>query len=294
MRILLTGSTGFLGKYILEEFQIPVISLGKSHSSQIVCDLAESIPELPQLDMVIHNAGLAHRIPKTPEEERKFYQVNLFGTQNLIKGLSANPYPPKTFVFISTVAVYGLEAGEVISELNMPNPQTPYARSKYEAELLLQYWAREKKVNLVILRLPLVAGGKGTPGNLGVMIRAIRKGYYFRLGSGQNRKSMVLAKDIAILLTRIRDQNGVYNLTDGHHPTVAELDSYLSSFYGKKVRSLPLKSINWIAKLGDLVPVFPINTYRVAKLKESLTFDDSKARKELGWESRPVVGNLDL
>jgi nucleoside-diphosphate-sugar epimerase len=294
MRILLTGSSGFLGKYILDEFKVPIVTLGKHKSSHIVCDLSESIPEIPLMDMVIHNAGLAHRIPKNPEDERKFYQVNLFGTQNLIKGLSANSYPPKTFVFISTVAVYGLDQGEMISEMTIPNPQTPYAKSKYEAELLLQNWAREKRVNLLIFRLPLVAGGQSTPGNLGAMIRAIRKGYYFRIGQGISRKSMVLAQDIAIQLTRIKDQRGTYNLTDGYHPSVAEFDTYLSNHYGKKVRSLPMVLVQWMARLGDLVPAFPLNSYRMAKLNESLTFNDSKARKELGWESRSVIGHLDL
>ena len=294
MRVLLTGASGFLGNYIQKEFASQVITLGKSSSNEISCDLSEEVPKLPTLDLVIHNAGLAHQIPKNPEEESQFFKVNLFGTQNLLKGLSASAYPPKTLVFISTVAVYGVDQGELISEMEIPNPQTPYAKSKYEAELLLQKWAREKKVNLIILRLPLVAGGQKTPGNLGAIIRAIRKGYYFRIGLGESRKSMVLAQDVAIQLTKIQDQKGVFNLTDGMHPSVAQLDAYISEHFGRKVRSLPLNLLKKLARIGDRFSVFPLNTYRLNKLNQSLTFDDSKARRELGWNSRPVVGHLDL
>lgn len=294
MKILLTGASGFLGSYIMKEFDAPVLSLGKGKSNSISCDLAEEIPVIPQVDLVIHNAGLAHRIPKTPEEERKFYKVNLFGTQNLLKGLDSCPNPPKSFVFISTVAVYGLESGEMISEMITPKPQTPYGKSKYEAELLLHNWASHHKVNLVILRLPLIAGAKNTPGNLGAMIRAIQRGYYFRIGEGKSRKSMVLASDIAAFLTKLDNHHGVYNLTDGVHPTIAELDTYLSGHFGRKVKSLPKAFLQKLCKIGDVFSAFPLNSYRMAKLNESLTFDDSKARKELGWNPKPVLGNFDF
>lgn len=294
MKILLTGASGFLGQYLLKELTGHVVTLGKSKSNSISCDLAEEVPELTGFDLVIHSAGHAHRIPKTPGEELKFYQINLFGTQNLLNGLSKSPFLPKTFIFISTVAVYGLETGSSISELHVPNPQTPYAKSKYEAEILLQKWAWEKQVNLVILRLPLVAGGQRTPGNLGAMIQAIRKGYYFRIGSGSSRKSMVLAQDVASQIGRIKAQKGVFNLTDGMHPSISQLDSYISSHFGKSVKSLPMGFLQRLARLGDRFSAFPLNTYRLEKLNHSLTFDDSKARKELGWISRPVIGNLDL
>ena len=268
--------------------------MGKSAANTISCNLAEEIPALPALDLVIHNAGLAHRIPKTPEEERDFFQVNLGGTQNLLQGLEHSNHLPNTFIFISTVAVYGLEKGEMIAESQLPNPHTPYGKSKYEAELLLKVWCEKKQVNLVVLRLPLVAGGQRTPGNLGAMIRAIQKGYYFRVGKGNGRKSMVLASDIAQLISTLNGKSGIYNLTDGVHPSIMELDEYLAGSQGKKVRTLPFGILKTVAKIGDWVSFFPLNTYRINKLSESLTFDDSKARMELGWDPKPVVGNIDL
>jgi len=293
LRTLLTGASGFLGSYLRNGFGEKLITLGRGAGNHVQCDLANEIPSLPQFDMVIHSAGLAHRIPKNPEEERAFYQVNLFGTQNLLKGLDQCEYPPKSIVFISTVAVYGVEEGEMISELSIPNPQTPYGKSKHEAEIILQKWCSGHKVNLVILRLPLIAGGVNPPGNLGAMIQAIKRGYYFRVGKGLSRKSMVLARDVADLIPRLSDFKGVYNLTDGDHPSLKELDSYISNRLNKKVKSLPLFLLNIICKIGDHLSFFPINSYRLSKLNQSLTFDDSKARDTFGWNPKSVIGNLD-
>lgn len=294
MKTLLTGASGFLGHYLKKELHKDLITLGRSSSNSIVCSLDEEIPDLPPVDLVVHNAGWAHRIPNSPEEESKFYQVNLFGTKNLLLGLERTGVLPKAIVFISTVAVYGLETGNYISERTELKPQTPYAKSKHEAELLLQAWASSKGVNLTILRLPLVAGAKNTPGNLGAMIRGIKNGYYFKIGNGSAKKSIVLASDVASLVPTLFTKKGVYNLTDGSHPTISQLEEYLGQFYGKKIKRIP----GWILKiavyLGDRISLIPINSYRLSKLSDSLTFDDSKARKEIGWNPLPVIGNLDL
>ncbi len=294
MKTLLTGASGFLGYYLKEQFQKDLITLGRGSSNSIPCSLDKEIPVLPPVDLVVHNAGWAHRIPKNPEEESKFYQVNLFGTKNLLTGLENSGALPKAIVFISTVAVYGLEKGSLISEKTELRPETPYAKSKFEAELLLQGWASSKGVNLIILRLPLVAGAKNTPGNLGAMIRGIKNGFYFRIGTGNAKKSMVLASDVASLVPTLISKKGVFNLTDGVHPTIAELEDYLGSFYEKKIRTIPSWLLKIAVYLGDRFPQVPINSYRLSKLSDSLTFDDSKARKELGWNPSHVIGNLDL
>ncbi len=294
MRILLTGANGFLGTYLKKALPGEVITLGRSKANKISCAIEIAIPTLPRVDMVIHNAGLAHRVPKSPEEEREFYLVNLFGTQNLLKALDSGIELPKAFIYISTVAIYGLEKGELIDENVEPIPQTPYAKSKYEAEMLLQAWAKQKQVNLTILRLPLVAGANGTPGNLGAMIRGIQRGYYRRIGKAEARKSMVLAEDVATLLPTLLDKSGVYNLTDGHHPKIGELEDYLADFFGKKIKTIPFWILKLATFLGDRIPGFPINSYRISKLGESLTFDDAKARTEISWNPRPVIGKLDL
>lgn len=295
MRILLTGASGFLGGHLLEYLVVEheVVALGRSDANDIRCDLSTGIPVLSATDMVVHAAGKAHVVPKTEEERKAFWDVNLTGTRNLLRALDACPEKPATIVFFSTVAVYGLEHGTEVDEGHPTLGGTPYADSKIAAETLLREWGASRGVGIVILRIPLISGA-GAPGNLGAMWKAMKRGYYLRIGDGMARKSMVNASDLAVLLPSLLEREGTYNLTDGHHPSLAELDSLMAHRLGRKVRSLPDGLASILARVGDRIPGSPFNTYRYEKLKRHLTFSDRKARLELGWAPVPVLENLQV
>ncbi len=288
MKVLLTGATGFLGKYLLSELddqQIQVDTIGRSVVNTYQCDLAKDSLELPSdgsYDMVIHNAGMAHKVPKTVAESKAFFEVNVGGIKNLLLSLTSLRKKPRCFVFVSTVAVYGVEVGEGIDETHALLGESPYAKSKIEAENLVQDWCDVNAVNCVILRLPLVVGEQA-PGNLGAMEKAIQKGYYFRLGSGKARRSMVNALDVAKLMPKLVNHSGIFILTDGVHRSFAEMDELLAKKHGKRLKKIPVWMGRLLAIVGDLIPGFPLNSYRLGKLEQSLTFDDTRARQVLGW-----------
>jgi nucleoside-diphosphate-sugar epimerase len=289
MKVLLTGATGFLGKYLLSELnaqEIQVDTVGRNAENTFQCDLAKDSLELPEdalYDIVVHNAGKAHFVPQNEAEGKVFYDVNVGGTEKLLDAILSLKNKPKCIVFVSTVAVYGLELGENIDETSPLMGNSPYAKSKIEAEKMIHTWCTNNGVNCVILRLPLVVG-ENAPGNLGAMEKAIRKGYYFRLGTGNARRSMVNAVDVAKLIPSLIEMNGVYNLTDGLHRSFAEMDTFLAQKHGKTVKKIPVWMGIWVAKLGDFIPGFPLNTYRLGKLEQSLTFNDDKALRELNWK----------
>jgi nucleoside-diphosphate-sugar epimerase len=291
MKILLTGGNGFLGKYLIKSLKSTgeVIQIGRSSSSDIIADFSKNIPSLPSVDMVVHAAGTAHIIPRTQEEKNLFHTVNVQGTKKLLDRLSKSPNQPKSFIFISSVAVYGLETGESIKEDFPLLGNTPYALSKINAERLILDWGKKYSVTVFILRLPLIVG-ENAPGNLGAMQKAIQLGYYFRVGKGESQKSMILAEDIARLIPGLVDhEGGIFNLTDGVDPKISELDSAMASQVKKTVKVIPLAFIKPFAKLGDKISLLPINTYRLEKLIGQLTFDCSKAKTELNWTPRSVL-----
>lgn len=296
MNYLLTGATGFLGSHIYRylKLQERVITLGRDISCDIrIASVSEKIETLPQIpiDVLIHAAGKAHVIPKTEEEKSDFFKINLEGTINICNWINQWTVQPKTFIFISTVAVYGIEEGVLIDESYVNKGNSPYAESKIQAEAYLKNWADKNGIQLVILRLPLIAG-ENAPGNLGAMMKAISRGYYLRIGNGEAKRSMVLASDIAEAIPNMLACSGVFNLTDGIHPSFAELDTYIANHFHKKVKVIPDAMASLVAKLGDFIPKFPLNTYRLNKMKSSLTFSDDRARKTFNWNPKPVIGNI--
>lgn len=292
--ILLTGSNGFLGKSIIKELADDHNLIGLSRTiGDYRLSLEEEIPNLKQkFDLVIHAAGKAHCIPRTEVEKKQFHQVNVLGTQNLLKGLE-KAGAPKEFVFISSVSVYGQESGSNITEEYPLEAKDPYGLSKIGAEVCITKWCRQNNVVCTILRLPLLVG-ENPPGNLGAMIKAIDKGYYFNIGAGKARKSMVLAQDIAAFISRVVAIGGTYNLTDGFHPNFYELSSAISKQKNKKIPfSLPLVVAKAIGLVGDLLGnKAPINSMKIKKITSDLTFDDTRAREVAGWKSLGVLEYL--
>jgi nucleoside-diphosphate-sugar epimerase len=288
--VLLTGVTGFLGKSILNCLSRSYTIYGLSRSGgDYRCTLEEDVPVFNQkFDLVIHAAGKAHSVPKTEGDKKQFYDVNVVGTHNLLIGLEASCVP-KQFVFISSVSVYGQEEGFNIAEDFPLVAKDAYGLSKIEAEVMVRKWCDQHHVVCTILRLPLLVG-ENPPGNLGAMIKAIEKGYYFNIGGGKARKSMVLAEDVAAFIPKIAMINGTYNITDGYHPTFFELSSTIAKQLKKSTpMNMPLFLAKIIGFLGNFLGnKAPINSQKLKKITADLTFDDSKARS-VGWEPKKVL-----
>jgi len=295
MNMLFTGASGFLGSNVLPlldaKYKIRTIGLTPQDTYQM--DLAKNIPELSDsFDVVLHAVGKAHSVPRSKTEEQAFFDINLQGTKNLCAALEKYGVP-KSFIFVSTVAVYGCEYGENISETHPLNGDTPYALSKIQAEQFLQEWCSKYNVKLSIIRPSLIAG-YNPPGNLGAMINGIKTGKYLSIAGGKARKSILIVQDIANLIPLLITKEGIYNVCDTYHPTFRELETVICKQLGKP---LPISIPNWIAQLMALVGNClgrraPINTLKLKKITKSLTFSNEKARRELGWEPMNVLDNF--
>jgi hypothetical protein len=90
--------------------------------------------------------------------------------------------------------------------------------------------------------------------------------------------------------------SGVYNLTDGYHPSFRELSNVIAVKLNKPhPRSLPLSFVKLVAKVGDLVGKnFPLNTKMVEKITADLTFDDSLARVKISWKPSSVLSSIEV
>lgn len=296
-KILFTGGTGFLGKNVrpILDKEYEVTTCGITPEDMIKANLAKETPKLDKhYDIVLHACGKAHVVPKTEAEKQAFFDVNFTGTVNLCDALEKVGIP-KAIVFISTVAVYGCEFGDLITEEHPLEGNTPYAKSKIMAEEYLTEWCQKHNVVLGILRPSLLAG-KDAPGNLGAMVNGVRKGFYMNIAGGKVIKSILMAEDIARILPSLVEKGGTYNVCDTRQPSFGELSISVAKQLGQgKPMNIPYWMAWCMAKVGDLLgSKAPINSYKLEKMTKSLTFSNEKARKELGWEPLDVLDNYKI
>ena len=120
-------------------------------------DLTDWQQALAGVDTVIHLAARVHIMNDSAADPiEAFRTVNVFGTQRL--ALMAAKVGVKRFIFISSVKVNGEGALRSYTEKDIPEPQDAYGISKREAEDILTCIAAQTRLQIVVLRLPLVYG----------------------------------------------------------------------------------------------------------------------------------------
>jgi GlcNAc-P-P-Und epimerase len=294
--ILLTGASGFLGKYIntyLKEQGCTVATMGRGAGNNYPADISKELPDFrEEFDAVVHVAGLVHSTRRTKEQYGQFDLVNVQGTINLCRALEKCSFSG-SLVFISSVSVYGVKSGEEITEETALNGITPYALSKIKAEKFLTIWCKENKVSLSILRPALIAGVNPS-GNLGAMVYAIQKGGYFPIRGNIARRSMVMAEDVAGIIPKVFKTSGIYNLCDDQHPSISELENLIAHQVKRSLpKPVPLRLARIVALAGDLAG-FQVNSEKLIQLTTTLTFSNVRAKSVLGFQPGNVVDKFKI
>lgn len=305
LKILLTGGSGFLGGYFLSALSDHhITTIGRrvlaTTDRHIESDLGSDTLSFnnAEFDLVIHAAGLAHVTTDNILEHKQFFEtVNVSGTKLLLTALEKLNNLPGAFVYISSVSVYGREGGEDIKEDEPLLAKDPYGLSKRMAEDIIRDWCEKHSIKLAILRLPLVAG-KNPPGNLGAMVHAIKKGYFFIIGNGDARRSIVSAEDVASVLIRVSTIGGIYNLTGNYNPTYREMTEIISQHLNKRVKSMPYRTAFLLSSIGTGIEgitgrKMPLNKNQFRKLTSTLTFSCEKANRSIGWMPQDIFSVLE-
>ncbi|WP_238412989.1 NAD-dependent epimerase/dehydratase family protein [Saccharothrix deserti] len=233
MRVLVTGSTGYIGRAVLAELSAaghtPIPFTGDVRSS-------EGLGGFGEVDAVVHLAALA-RVRESFDDPVRYYDVNVGGTVNLLRS------PPPRFVLASTAGVYGaVSGGGVIDEDCARAPSTPYAASKAAAEDVLAWAAAAGRVSAVALRLFNVAGG-GDRDDTRVITRACgvaagRLPSMEVFGDGSAVRDFVHVRDVArAFVTAVEcDEKGYQALNVGATPTsVADVLAAVERVTGRPV-----------------------------------------------------------
>lgn len=289
INILISGITGFVGenltKYLQKAYKLEGIY--REPKENRLTYKRMNYTDLNNKKTFIHLAGKAHDL-KNVSEPKEYFEVNTDLTINLFdKFLQSNC---EKFIFISTVkAVADTIEGELTEE-TVPNPETPYGKSKLKAEkyILSQQLSEDKRV--YILR-PCMIHGPSNKGNLNLLYKFISKGIPYPLGNYNNKRSFVSVENLCFIIQKLIEKDiksGIYNVADDDPLSTKKLVKLIGETIDKpaKVLNLPKSLVSLSASIGTFLKL-PFNTHRLNKLVENYEVSNKKIKEALG-ENLPV------
>jgi nucleoside-diphosphate-sugar epimerase len=300
MRILLTGSSGFIGRALLRALRAsqgdiaPTVLVRSQPSARLpnvgywICPALHdraAWAALPAdaVDVVIHCAGLAHVPSNSSMAQRDAMQaVNVELTERIVDMTLQRR--AKRFILLSSIAVNGQETppGRTYRASDTPAPCNAYGESKRDAEYLLRQRCEGTEMAATVIRPPMVYG-PGAPGNFDTLLRALHRGLPLPLGAArQNRRSFVSVDNLVDLLITCIDHpaaaNQTFLVSDGEDLSTADLLRRLGDAMGKPARLFPVP-----------VPLLRAGAALIGKqgvaqrLLDNLQVDISHTRETLGW-----------
>lgn len=298
-KVAVSGANGFVGRAVLGRLiqeNCSITAFVREGGAQQLGRIGVAVTSLAdrtswsgvlrQCSVFVHCAGRAH-IMKGPQRDalHEFREANTDLTLALARSAAAAGV--KRFVFVSSIGVNGLTSGEEpFGPEAEPNPQTPYAISKYEAELGLHAISQETGLEVVVVRPPLVYGA-GAPGNFRALVAMLRRGWPLPLGAvTMNRRSYVALPNLVDLLVTVCDHpaaaNQVFLVSDGEDISTADLLRRLGAAMGRPARLWPVP-----IELLRLAAIVLRRQDLALRLLADLRVDIAKTRRLLSWS--PVV-----
>lgn len=239
IRILITGSSGFIGRFVTPRlsqlFNVVTVSLRSTPIDRI---------DLSQYNVILYLAGVAHQSKKIPSDQ--YFDVNTNMPYEM--ALKAKEQGVTQFIYLSSIKVYGDNNGSYFDLNSIPSPTDAYGSSKLEAEILLRSIS-DDLINICIIRPPLVYG-PSVKGNLRHLIRFKNKFGFLPLNNIHNKRSMVYVGNLLALIIIIIDnkRSGTYIAGDARPYSTTELALSLTSVEDERLITIP-KWIRLIIKL---------------------------------------------
>jgi len=269
MKILVTGSSGFIGSYFIKNpVGLDIIEIDL---------LTQKVDEIDfsGIASVLHLAALAHQSKSVPEEQ--YYKINRDLAYEVAK--KAKSQGVKHFVLMSTAKVYGESTSgkNAWDENTACEPQDAYGKSKYEAEKLIMN-LQDESFKVAVVRSPLVYG-VGVKANMYKLIKLVNKFPGLPLGGINNSRSLVYVGNLVALLAHIikRQASGIFIAGDQSSFSTTELIKLIANCNNKKVHLVTIPG--FLVKL-----VYRINSGMVDRLFGSLELDIRSTNNRLGFE----------
>lgn len=243
---------------------------------------------------VVHLAGLAHRFESRATGEWMLYdRVNHLSTRSLASSLQGHP-SVRRFLFASTARVHGDTATLPIREESPINPQTPYDKSKADAEASIRELLSPHHIHWAILR-PVLVYGPGNRGNMSRLAGLLSRGIPVPLGRTLNRRSFLFVGNLVdAIQTYLQAPTPVsgrtWMIADKEVASTEELILAMARAMqvNPRILRLPDGVLEWSARFGSLINRlgFPMiwNEDVRRKLLGDFYVDASLIQDELVWK----------
>lgn len=296
-RVLITGADGFIGRALPQT----LVDAGW----QVRC-VSRALPQVPRadgpverfaigdlaarpswgtvldgVDSVVHLAAVADFSGRAgATAEQALFRVNVDASLGLAS--EAARAGVKRLVFLSTIKVLGEKTDtQPFSEKSLPEPQTPYARSKLAAERGLVDLGKELGLEVAIIR-PCLVFGPGARGSMLQLMKLVARGLPLPLAGVGNRRSLVSLVNLCDLVRCALDHpracERVLLAADEIPVSTEELVRQLACLMNRPARLFPAP-VGMMRLAGALTG----KQAQVNSLLGSLEVDASETRERLAW-----------
>ena len=304
MKILVTGSTGFIGSYF-----IPML-LHQGHTVKLLVRNEEKARKLfgntcdyhigditdrsslkgccDGIDIVFHLVAKSGNDLPTKENFEIFRKINVEGTENII----AECTNVKKFIYVSSTAAMGLVKENPISEKSKCNPELPYQVSKYEAENLIRKKCKDNFPGIIV-RPSKVYGVNETNYTYLTLAKLVKKGFFLKIGNGHNYTSNIYVHDFARFLVCLVDNGRIgetYIVSSDKSIDFIESGKIIADELGIQLRVVKISPYIMLMASSILERIFtilgrkPVVTRRNIQMTlQDRVYDVSKVKREVGF-----------
>lgn len=299
--ILVTGASGFVGQALVQSLcnkgydvrasvrsessaarlrALPIVNKPTVFNLGELSDATDWDHALQACDTVIHCAARAHVLNETSPNPLNIYrQINTRVTEHLAH--AAHRHGVRRFIFLSSIGVLGHHSGDTpFTDHTPPNPESPYATAKWEAEQCLL--AMPTTMDRIIIRPPVVYG-PGVKGNFGRLITWVNRALPLPLGAVHNKRQFIgLDNLVDFILACIEPEaliNETFLIADQDAFTMTQWLQHIASALGKKSMLIPIP---------HALLAFALKATGQSKLAGqllgNLEIQSNKAQTLLAWE----------